>query len=192
MFQSVESGFDGDSTGWREFQHVRLRLKRKTIDRTSHQPHIRDQDKRKITMNERPLMTPLAESLPSTVPFVGPETLERQTGKPFLARIGANESGFGPSPKVIKAMEAAAAESWKYADPENFELKAALAAHLGPPSLARRTAPALLVTTPSASPPPMRLVAPPPRATPSCRTARSSPWAARCPEARRTRFMTKP
>ena len=75
-------------------------------------------------------MTKLAEALPSTVPFVGPETLERQSGKPFLARIGANESGFGPSPTVIKAMQMAAAESWKYADPENHDLKMALAAHL--------------------------------------------------------------
>ena len=82
-------------------------------------------------MIERPMMTSLAESLPSSVPFVGPETLERVTGKPFLARIGANESGFGPSPRVIKAMQTAAVESWKYADPENHDLKTALATHLG-------------------------------------------------------------
>lgn len=81
----------------------------------------------------RPSLTPLAQSLPSTVPFVGPETLERQRGTPFLARIGANESGFGPSPAVIAAMQAAAGESWKYGDPENHDLKAAVAAHLQVP-----------------------------------------------------------
>ena len=63
-----------------------------------------------MTANPPPL-TPLAQSLPSTVPFVGPETLERQRGRPFAARIGANESGFGPSPAVIAAMQAAAAAS---------------------------------------------------------------------------------
>ena len=75
--------------------------------------------------------TPLIDSLPSTVPFVGPETLERRTGFPFRARIGANESVFGPSPKVIAAMQEAARDIWKYCDPENHELKAALAKHLG-------------------------------------------------------------
>jgi histidinol-phosphate aminotransferase len=78
----------------------------------------------------RPALTPLAASLPSSVPFVGPETIERQRGRSFLARIGANESGFGPAPSVIAAMQAAASDSWKYADPENHDLRAAFAAHL--------------------------------------------------------------
>jgi len=75
--------------------------------------------------------TPLAESLPSTVPFVGPEALERRTGAPFRARIGANESVFGPSPQVVAAMQAAAQDVWRYCDPETHEIKAALARHLG-------------------------------------------------------------
>lgn len=75
--------------------------------------------------------TPLVESLPSSVPFVGPEALERRTGTRFRARIGANESVFGPSPKVIAAMQAAASEAWQYCDPENHEIRAALASHLG-------------------------------------------------------------
>ena len=75
--------------------------------------------------------TPLIESLPSSVPFVGPEALERRTGIMFRARIGANESVFGPSPRAIAAMQAAAREVWQYCDPENHDLKAALAAHLG-------------------------------------------------------------
>lgn len=77
-----------------------------------------------------PQLTPLIESLPSTVPFVGPETLERQRNRSFRARLGANENGFGPAPSVIAAMRDAAPEVWKYCDPENFDLKAALAAHL--------------------------------------------------------------
>jgi histidinol-phosphate aminotransferase len=79
----------------------------------------------------RPALTALAARLPATVPFVGPEALERTRGRPFRARIGANESGFGPSPKVIAAMRAAATDVWKYGDPENHDLKAAIAAHLG-------------------------------------------------------------
>ena len=75
--------------------------------------------------------TPLAASLPATVPFVGPETQERARGAKFRARIGANENVFGPSPKAIAAMSAAAADCWMYCDPENHDLKAALAVHLG-------------------------------------------------------------
>ena len=75
--------------------------------------------------------TPLVESLPSTVPFVGPEALERRTGTMFRTRIGANESVFGPSPKVIAAIAAAAGHVWQYCDPENRDLKRALADHLG-------------------------------------------------------------
>lgn len=78
-----------------------------------------------------PRYTPLIDTLPSTVPFVGPETQERRMGHPFAARLGANENGFGPSPRAIAAMAAAAGEAWKYGDPENYELKAALAARHG-------------------------------------------------------------
>ena len=82
-------------------------------------------------MTDRLPYTALAASLPATVPFVGPETQERARGAAFRARIGANESSFGPSPTVIAAMAAAAPLSWRYCDPENFELRAALARHLG-------------------------------------------------------------
>ena len=75
--------------------------------------------------------TPLISALPATVPFVGPEAIERQRGLPVRARIGANESGFGPAPSVLAAIREKAGEIWKYNDPENFALKTALAAHLG-------------------------------------------------------------
>jgi histidinol-phosphate aminotransferase len=65
------------------------------------------------------------------VPFTGPEALERRTGIPFRARLGANESLFGPSPRAIDAMKAAAEGAWMYGDPENHDLKQALAAHHG-------------------------------------------------------------
>jgi histidinol-phosphate aminotransferase len=79
-------------------------------------------------MPARPPLTKLVAALPTTVPFVGPEHQERMRGRPFRARIGANESSFGPSPSVIAAMNAAAPEMWKYCDPDNHDLKAALAA----------------------------------------------------------------
>jgi histidinol-phosphate aminotransferase len=75
--------------------------------------------------------TPLINSLPATVPFVGPEAIERNRGLPVKARIGANENGFGPAPSVLRAITEAAADTWKYNDPENHALKQALADHLG-------------------------------------------------------------
>ena len=68
---------------------------------------------------EKIRFTQVIQDLPVSVPFVGPEAQERNTGIEFKARVGANESGFGPSPKVIDAMVAAASETWKYSDPEN-------------------------------------------------------------------------
>jgi histidinol-phosphate aminotransferase len=65
--------------------------------------------------------------LPSTVPFVGPETQERARGRPFRARLGANESAFGPAPEAVAAMARAAADTWQYGDPEMHELRRALA-----------------------------------------------------------------
>src|SRR5690554_5285542 len=78
-----------------------------------------------------PRLTPLAASLPATVPFVGPEAQERALGRAFAARLGANENVFGPSPRAIAAMQAQAADIWMYADPEAHDLRSALAAHHG-------------------------------------------------------------
>lgn len=75
----------------------------------------------------RPRLSALVESLPSFVPFVGPEAQERARGRSFRARLGANESIFGPSPKAVAAMREAAAENWMYSDPESHDLRAAIA-----------------------------------------------------------------
>lgn len=74
-------------------------------------------------------LTPLAQSLPATVPFVGPETQERARDAAFDARLGANENVFGPSPRAIHTM--AETPQWMYGDPESHDLRAALAAHHG-------------------------------------------------------------
>ena len=94
-------------------------------------PHLRGLFGRASLSDMSRFLTPHAAALPSTVPFTGPEALERRTGVPFRARLGANESLFGPSPAAIAAMQAAAADAWMYGDPENHDLKQALAAHHG-------------------------------------------------------------
>lgn len=81
----------------------------------------------------RPTFTRIVNGLPATVPFVGPEAQERARGRAFQARIGANESVFGPSPAAVEAMRRAAPEQWMYCDPNNHDLRQALAAHHGLP-----------------------------------------------------------
>ena len=78
-----------------------------------------------------PTVTPLIAALPSTVPFTGPEAIERKTGRLFTARLGANENEFGPAPSVIRALTTSLAEVWKYGDPENYDLINALASSYG-------------------------------------------------------------
>lgn len=78
-----------------------------------------------------PRYTPLIASLPSTVPFVGPEVQERALGHSFTARLGANENVFGPSPNAIKAMQDAVPETWMYGDSASHDLRSALATHHG-------------------------------------------------------------
>lgn len=75
--------------------------------------------------------TPIVAGLPVTVPFVAPEALQRQSGRVFRLRLGANESNFGPSPRAIDAMRAAVEHVNWYADPEGYELREALAARHG-------------------------------------------------------------
>ncbi len=77
-----------------------------------------------------PPFTKVIAALPRLTPFIGPEAMERARGSPFRARLGANESQFGPSPKALAAMRAAVEGVWMYSDPESHELRAALAEHL--------------------------------------------------------------
>lgn len=83
-----------------------------------------------------PRLAPIPAALPATIPFVGPEELERRRARPFLARIGANESGFGPSPQAIEAMRAGLSRIWQYGDATSHDLTHALSAHLGVPAAA--------------------------------------------------------
>ena len=48
--------------------------------------------------------TDLINGLSAEVPFVGPESQERSLGFNFKARLGANESVFGPSEKAVVAV----------------------------------------------------------------------------------------
>lgn len=79
-----------------------------------------------------PPFAPIAAALPATVPFVGPEEIERARGRPFAARLGANELTLPPSPVVVEAMRRAAQEeAGRYPDPTCHDLTRALAAHFG-------------------------------------------------------------
>lgn len=75
----------------------------------------------------RPPFTLIIEALPRLVPFIGPEAIERARGRPFQARLGANESVFGPSPQALEIMREAVNGNWMYSDPENYELRSAIA-----------------------------------------------------------------
>ena len=80
-----------------------------------------------MTRRKSPPFTSIVQNLPATVPFVPPEALERQRGRPLKVRIGANESAFGISPLARQAMlEALDHLAW-YNDPESYELRAELA-----------------------------------------------------------------
>ncbi|MGF1650518.1 MAG: pyridoxal phosphate-dependent aminotransferase [Hyphomicrobiaceae bacterium] len=78
-----------------------------------------------------PIETGVVAELPASVPFVGPEALERRRGAAFRARLGANESVFGPSPRAVEAMTRAARDVWMYGDPELHDLRHDLSAHHG-------------------------------------------------------------
>ena len=82
-------------------------------------------------MAAAPRFTRLIDTLPATIPFVGPETLERRRGEAFDIRVGANESAFGISPKAADAMRRAVETIAWYNDPEAYELRSAIAAHHG-------------------------------------------------------------
>jgi histidinol-phosphate aminotransferase len=76
-------------------------------------------------------LSDIVRDLPPSVPFIGPETLERGSGRPLQLRIGANESVFGVSPVAAAAMRAAVGDLWMYCDSEAHELMTALSTHHG-------------------------------------------------------------
>ena len=76
----------------------------------------------------------IVESIPSMVPFVAPEELEERLGRPFLLRLGANESPFGSSTYGIKGAKAAIESVQNYADPRGLELRQAISRKLGVPA----------------------------------------------------------
>ena len=78
-------------------------------------------------MNGSLPFTRIIRELPSTVPFVPPEAMERRQGRPLKVRVGANESAFGISPLAWEAMCAAVDRVSWYNDPEAHDLRAALA-----------------------------------------------------------------
>ncbi len=86
-----------------------------------------------VSARTAPPYAQIVAALPASVPFVAPEAMERARGRPFALRLGANESNFGPSPRAVEAMRAAASRVNNYADPESYDLRAALAAHHGVP-----------------------------------------------------------
>ncbi len=81
-----------------------------------------------------PRFAPIPAALPATVPFVGPEEIQRRQGRDFDARIGANENGFGPSPHALRAMQAELPRLWQYGDSSSHDLVQALSAHLAVPA----------------------------------------------------------
>ena len=73
----------------------------------------------------------IVRELPATIPFVGPEAIERRIGRPFELRVGANESAFGVSPSAARRnarRDRAPLLVWR---PEGHDLRAALAEHHG-------------------------------------------------------------
>jgi len=82
-------------------------------------------------MPVQPPFTALVQSLPTVVPFVAPEALERRRERKLILRLGANESPFGISPRAREAMESALEHAAWYGDPESYELRAELARRLG-------------------------------------------------------------
>ena len=72
--------------------------------------------------------TPLIESLPTSIPFVAPETIERKQGHPFTTRIGANESAFGISPIAKEYIDDSIQSISHYSDPEWGLLRETIAA----------------------------------------------------------------
>ncbi len=80
-----------------------------------------------MATGRHPRFTDLVQGLPATIPFVGPEALERRGGRGFELRLGANESAFGLSPLAAEAIRRELGRAAWYGDPEAFDLRERLA-----------------------------------------------------------------
>jgi histidinol-phosphate aminotransferase len=76
---------------------------------------------------------PTVRALSPYVPGKPISELERELGLRGIVKLASNENPFGPSPQVIEAVRAEVADVGLYPDGSGFELKRALAAHLGVP-----------------------------------------------------------
>ncbi|MCK6590561.1 MAG: aminotransferase class I/II-fold pyridoxal phosphate-dependent enzyme [Polyangiaceae bacterium] len=73
----------------------------------------------------------LIAGLDITSPFVGAWELERRRGRPYKARLGANECLFGASPAAMAVLTARGPETALYCDPTHTELRDAIALAFG-------------------------------------------------------------
>src|SRR3954464_9609381 len=69
-----------------------------------------------------------------STPYLGPTEMERRRGRPYRARLGANECLFGPSPEALTVMKAYASRMMFYSDATHRKLRHALALHWNVPA----------------------------------------------------------
>jgi histidinol-phosphate aminotransferase len=74
---------------------------------------------------------PTVRALSPYVPGKPISELERELGIHGIVKLASNENPFGPSPRVIEAVRAEVEQIGLYPDGSGFELKRALAKHLG-------------------------------------------------------------
>src|SRR6266404_8937668 len=72
-------------------------------------------------------LTRVVASLDTSSPFLGGKALERHRGRPYRARLGANESLFGVPPAAMRVMASLGSKLCFYSDPTHAELRDALA-----------------------------------------------------------------
>jgi histidinol-phosphate aminotransferase len=71
--------------------------------------------------------TRIVAGLDTSSPFVGGKVLERRRGRPYRARLGANESLFGVPPAALRVLASLGPELCFYCDPTHMELRGAIA-----------------------------------------------------------------
>src|SRR4051794_13146654 len=77
-------------------------------------------------------LTQILAAIDTSSPFLGATELERRRGRPYRARLGANENLFGTSQAALRVLaEAAVYGINRYSDPMHFELRDAIAAEWG-------------------------------------------------------------